>query len=321
MLEGLDAIDWAALEHAYGSAEDVPAVIRGLLSDNVTVRENAQEMLYVGPFHQGSITTCLPYVVRFLIELIESEDTPDREWIIRFLAQAAGSCNKCSEIDWEAIDPATQARLRETNAQDDPTEQELCSELIDKEDLFVRLAQHSAIEIRMPSLALLVRLKCSHEDMLDVCITMLRRETDRRMRAALGICLGILAGNLKDSRGRFLEEILYPLDEDIFVRLAAGVGLINAFGPDIPSKALDKLAHLMVSYPEQVVEVSSFHQADLAGIYRVWPHTSFWGALMLLNTQQRAFVADAIANVRDYLYRNGGTGAGSFESLAKMLRR
>lgn len=30
MLEGLDAIDWTSLEHAYGDASDVPDLLRDL---------------------------------------------------------------------------------------------------------------------------------------------------------------------------------------------------------------------------------------------------------------------------------------------------
>ena len=32
----IDAIDWASSEHAYGSAEDVPAMLRGLADPSTT---------------------------------------------------------------------------------------------------------------------------------------------------------------------------------------------------------------------------------------------------------------------------------------------
>jgi hypothetical protein len=38
VLEGLDDIDWAALKHAYGTAEDVPELIRNLGSGDVPTR-------------------------------------------------------------------------------------------------------------------------------------------------------------------------------------------------------------------------------------------------------------------------------------------
>ena len=31
MLDGLDAVDWSALAHAYGPAADVPGLLRALL--------------------------------------------------------------------------------------------------------------------------------------------------------------------------------------------------------------------------------------------------------------------------------------------------
>lgn len=32
MLEGIDSVPWGELEHAYGSAEDVPGLLRKLLN-------------------------------------------------------------------------------------------------------------------------------------------------------------------------------------------------------------------------------------------------------------------------------------------------
>ncbi|MET9914311.1 hypothetical protein ABZZ74_47725 [Streptomyces sp. NPDC006476] len=38
MFEGLDDIDWASLEHAYGTAEEVPALLRALRSTHTEER-------------------------------------------------------------------------------------------------------------------------------------------------------------------------------------------------------------------------------------------------------------------------------------------
>jgi HEAT repeat protein len=40
-LSDLDNVDWSSLQHAYGSAEDVPALIRSLVSSDPEVRKQA----------------------------------------------------------------------------------------------------------------------------------------------------------------------------------------------------------------------------------------------------------------------------------------
>ena len=46
MLEGLEAIDWARLGHAYGSAKDVPGLLRALASPQRKRRTRALHALY-----------------------------------------------------------------------------------------------------------------------------------------------------------------------------------------------------------------------------------------------------------------------------------
>src|SRR5262245_18811798 len=52
MLEGLGAVDWAALEHAYGSAGDVPELIRALRDRDPEVRNRALWQLWGNIYHQ-----------------------------------------------------------------------------------------------------------------------------------------------------------------------------------------------------------------------------------------------------------------------------
>jgi hypothetical protein len=42
---GIDEVDWASLRHAYGSAEDVPPLLRGLASADAVERETALDGL------------------------------------------------------------------------------------------------------------------------------------------------------------------------------------------------------------------------------------------------------------------------------------
>ncbi|WP_436776614.1 HEAT repeat domain-containing protein [Yinghuangia sp. YIM S09857] len=69
LLAGLDDIDWAALGHAYGSAEDVPGQLRGVCGPDEEARESAFRSLFSNIFHQGSRYSASPYAVPFLTRI------------------------------------------------------------------------------------------------------------------------------------------------------------------------------------------------------------------------------------------------------------
>jgi len=84
VLQGLDAIPWTDLEHAYGSAADVPDLLRKLLDSDPKVRSEVLWTLYGNVFHQGTRYPATPYVVPFLIELCANPIVPNRGDLLRF---------------------------------------------------------------------------------------------------------------------------------------------------------------------------------------------------------------------------------------------
>lgn len=86
MLEGLDQIEWDKLTHAYGSAEDVPELIRDLASPDIKTRSHGLSQLHRNIYHQGQIYEATSYAVPFLIELIQSPDAQDKHKILSYLA-------------------------------------------------------------------------------------------------------------------------------------------------------------------------------------------------------------------------------------------
>ncbi len=89
VLAGLDEIDWAALSHAYGPADDVPGLLRALRSESHDERERAVSELYGNIFHQGSRYQATAYAVPFLARLAVDPATPDRQEIVHLLASVA----------------------------------------------------------------------------------------------------------------------------------------------------------------------------------------------------------------------------------------
>lgn len=84
MLQGLDEVPWADLEHAYGSAADVPNLLRQLLNPDPKARSQALRTLYGNVFHQGTRYPATPHVIPFLIEMCASPAVPNRGDLLRF---------------------------------------------------------------------------------------------------------------------------------------------------------------------------------------------------------------------------------------------
>ncbi|MFJ8435920.1 hypothetical protein ACIQ9P_31930 [Kitasatospora sp. NPDC094019] len=88
-LAGLDAIDWAGLEHAYGDADDVPALLRALGGPEETERRRALHALYGNIFHQGSRYPASAAAVPFLARLATEPGQGGRADVVRLLASLA----------------------------------------------------------------------------------------------------------------------------------------------------------------------------------------------------------------------------------------
>ncbi|MBC8073376.1 MAG: tetratricopeptide repeat protein [Deltaproteobacteria bacterium] len=85
MLERLDSIDWASLTHAYGSAADVPAMLRALVSEDAEQRGAALHAAYGNIFHQGTRYAATPAAIGALVEIVGDQHSPDRAAVLALL--------------------------------------------------------------------------------------------------------------------------------------------------------------------------------------------------------------------------------------------
>jgi hypothetical protein len=83
---GLDDIDWESLRHAYGSAEDVPGWVRGLVDSDPVVREESLDAMYGAVHHQGDVYDSTVAAVPYLVEALTVPCLPGREGIAELLA-------------------------------------------------------------------------------------------------------------------------------------------------------------------------------------------------------------------------------------------
>lgn len=109
MFADLFEIDWASLSHAYGTAEDVPPVLQGLLSEDPDAREIALDQFHGAVHHQGDIydstVACLP----FLFELVENRTVPGRGPVAELFASLGESLAGAARLqvdedaDWRVL--------------------------------------------------------------------------------------------------------------------------------------------------------------------------------------------------------------------------
>jgi hypothetical protein len=85
MLEGLDTIDWSSLTHAHGPANDVPALLRSLLSEDPDERLQACADLHETIWHQGTIYPASAAAIPFLFELLTLPGPHDPGWAASLL--------------------------------------------------------------------------------------------------------------------------------------------------------------------------------------------------------------------------------------------
>src|SRR5260221_13970921 len=101
MFEGLDDVNWRKLHHAYGSAENIPGLLRAFASAK---DEQAYEELYDDLLnminHQGDIYSATAATVPFLIQMLLNKNFSKRDWILHtlfFLEQTCDSHAKSSQ--------------------------------------------------------------------------------------------------------------------------------------------------------------------------------------------------------------------------------
>jgi hypothetical protein len=89
MFEKLNDVNWNGLGHAYGSAADVPGLLRKLASSDKDDRKKAIYELYGNIWHQGTVYEATAHAVPFLIELVDADRVQDKHEILLLLAHLA----------------------------------------------------------------------------------------------------------------------------------------------------------------------------------------------------------------------------------------
>jgi hypothetical protein len=244
MLEGLDAVDWAAVEHAYGPATDVPDLLRALCFPDPAARKHARHALFGTIVHQGTRYAATAAAVPFLAELAVAPDTPDRHWLVVLLTYAAIGYDAAS-LPAGIVDGTLDELARTTNT---PGDEQAYGPWA--------LAAYQAVQAVVPSLLPLLDhddppLRCAVAHLVAwfprwalASLPRLRgrlaAEPDPDAKATMLVALGLLAGaQAQTDDAPRLARLLG--DGDAVVRWGAAVALARLFPQAPPEPAVREL--------------------------------------------------------------------------------
>lgn len=206
MLEELDAIDWSQLTHAYGPAEDVPALLRALVEGTDSEQSAALGGLTSSIWHQGTVYEATAAAVPFLAEVALAPQVPVavRAQVLYLLLQIArgGSYSEAHRLDSPNLD----LERRWVDDARAAVRQELSG-------LFALLEDPSPA-VRMATVGLVVEFPQHSTPMLSLVRHLHLRATDGAAAALLELAVARLEG------GAMSEALLdhlaeFSQDEDV----------------------------------------------------------------------------------------------------------
>lgn len=113
MFEHMESIVWDQLDHAYGRANDVPDLLRNLISKDPEVREEAFNELFSNIWHQGTIYRATSFTIPTLVELLEHSKTPDKERVAHLLSLIATGTGSHQIHRADSNNPEIAAKLKD----------------------------------------------------------------------------------------------------------------------------------------------------------------------------------------------------------------
>jgi HEAT repeats len=110
MLQGLDALAWGTLTHAYGPADDIPDVLRAAASTDEQQAQAAGDELFGSVFHQGTVYPASVAVVPFVAELAAAPTVHHRFLLVDLLGGMADP-NQADGAEAAAVAAAVTAQV------------------------------------------------------------------------------------------------------------------------------------------------------------------------------------------------------------------
>ncbi|MFF4189108.1 HEAT repeat domain-containing protein [Streptomyces sp. NPDC001691] len=241
MWEGLDSVDWAALKHNYGSAENVPELLHRCVGPDPDDAGDAAFDLLNQLFHQGGwICSAAPAALPFLVRLASSVNVPlpSRRVVLELVWRLAADAGRIAE---KFLDPGWRLAWEQALPQ-----------------VGVLLAD-PVPEIRRDSAVLLGDCDSPGELVVPTLVRCWQAETDSATR--LDVILALGAALKRPPAGPQASEVLEMLR-----------GLLDAPQPQTRLAAVHALAPTAAKLPVQ--RVGLLLEAVRDPSVELWRHTS-----------------------------------------------
>jgi len=238
MLDGLDAIPWGTLQHAYGSAEDVPELLRAL--PTAPAEDHGEEgplwQLFGNIWHQGTVYKATAYAVPFLIELVADPGTPNRVGILQLLAAIAEGSSYREVHGNRRHDPEFEAK-RAQELDDVAKAHRAVAEGL---ATFIAITEEKG-DVSLAAAHVLATLPEHAETVAPILRTLLAAEKQANRRA--GILL--LLGQTGDTSELTLSAFLAGLKADTAQRRLAAYSLARLRPIPMPAEAREAIMEAM----------------------------------------------------------------------------
>ncbi|WP_338493651.1 PBS lyase [Streptomyces sp. SJL17-4] len=229
MLTGIEEVDWASLGHAYGPADDVPELLRGLASADPAERETALDGMYGAVHHQGDVYDSTLACIPFLLELVADPAVEDRGCIVELLTSIGGiELDDDEELD--ELDPDDEEFIPAANYA------MAAAAIAAGADVFLGLVSDPDPEVRLAAPCALASLHPEPARVLTLLRERLTVERDTEVRLALVAAVGRIALRHASLRTETVDWLgwLARAAQDPGLRLAALAQRARCAPADIP---------------------------------------------------------------------------------------
>ncbi|MGW1885199.1 HEAT repeat domain-containing protein [Streptomyces sp. NPDC001970] len=226
MFTGIDEVDWASLGHAYGPADDVPGLLRGLASPDPVEREAALDAMYAAVHHQGDVYDSTLACIPFLLELVASPEVQDRGAVVELLTSIGGI-----ELDGDDEPGPDEEEFEEA-----ANYAMAAAAVAAGADVFVGLLADDDPGVRLAAPCALAMLHGEPTRMLALLCGRLEAEPDAEVQLALVEAVGRIAlrhAGLRAEAVRWLTGLLAPAHEPC-LRLSALTQLARCGPASLP---------------------------------------------------------------------------------------
>ncbi|MGW1009208.1 HEAT repeat domain-containing protein [Streptomyces termitum] len=244
MLTGIEEVDWASLGHAYGPADDVPALLRGLVSADPGEREAALDGMYGAVHHQGDVYDSTLACIPFLLELVADPAVQDRGCLVELLTSIGGIELDDEDADLDGaggFDPGDPESLPAANFA-------MASAAIAAgADVFLGLVDDPDAEVRLAAPVALASLHPDPARVLTLLRERLEREPDTEVRLALVAAVGRIGLRHSSLAAETVDrlDLLARTAREPGLRLAALAQLARCAPGRIPDDVVRRVTELL----------------------------------------------------------------------------